>query len=81
MLENQISNSSLLFFYKFGLNLNNLAQNARVLQFPVQNQSALKYDRMPFEAVQNDVQWDGVTCVDGKRILRLEDGANFKGTF
>lgn len=80
MQENSNSNSSLLFFYKVGENLENLAVNDRVMHEPLVLTTTPTYDRIPFETPLNDVQWDGVTCNDQSRILHLDENSKLETT-
>ena len=55
MEENSSTNTSLLFYYKAGENLENLAVNDRVLHEPLVLKSLLTYDRIPFNPALNEV--------------------------
>ena len=80
MQENSSSNSTLLFFYKVGKDLENLAVNDRVMHEPLVLTSTPTYDRIPFETPLSDVQWDGVTCQDQNRILYLDEDSRLETT-
>ena len=78
MSEPNSSNSSLLFYYKIGENLENLAVNDRIVHKPLEKSGDPFYDRIPFNPPSSNVQWGGVTCEEPNRILTLSKDSNLQ---